>query len=170
MKVYFSHGKESGPSGQKIQRLKAIALKNGLNTLAPDYTSIMNPDERVEKLMQILAKEKDEGELILVGSSMGAYVSLAVAESIPHQGIFLMAPAIKMEGYQIQKFEGPFKNMEIVHGWNDDMFPSDKVVEFAKFHKCPLHMVDDEHRLIDSLESIGIWFDQFLRRILNERE
>jgi predicted esterase YcpF (UPF0227 family) len=170
MKVYFSHGKESGPDGQKIQMLKGIALKNGLNTNSVDYTQIDNPDERAEKLFKILKKEREENDVVLVGSSMGGYVSLVVAEEVTHSGIFLMAPAVFLSGYKVQEFKGTYQNLEIIHGWEDEAVPVENVLKFAQSQKCLLHLVPDEHRLINSLDTVGNWFDLFLKRITRNNQ
>ena len=71
MKVYFSHGKESGPWGSKIQRLPSIASEYGCQVDSVDYTDTYDPDQRAERLVNILKSK--EGNFILVGSSMGGY-------------------------------------------------------------------------------------------------
>jgi hypothetical protein len=48
MKVYFSHGKESGPWGSKIKRLANIAKELGYSVDSIDYSDILDPDLRVE--------------------------------------------------------------------------------------------------------------------------
>lgn len=68
MKVYFSHGKESGPWGTKITRLAAIAIKQGHQVESIDYTDIPDPDSRVELLLNVLNQSVDD--FALVGSSM----------------------------------------------------------------------------------------------------
>jgi predicted esterase YcpF (UPF0227 family) len=83
MKVYFSHGKESGPRGGKIQRLASIASEHGCTVDSIDYTGLMDPDQRVERLRDILKKEDES--FILVGSSMGGYVSLVAADDVKTQ-------------------------------------------------------------------------------------
>ena len=55
MKVYFSHGKESGPRGTKIKRLAAMAETMGCAVDSVDYTDTMDPDLRVERLFEMLA-------------------------------------------------------------------------------------------------------------------
>ena len=75
MKVYFSHGKESGPWGSKIKRLANIAKAHGCSVDSIDYTDMLDPDLRVERLIKTL--KGVEEEFLLVGSSMGGYVSIA---------------------------------------------------------------------------------------------
>ncbi len=58
MKVYFSHGKESGPWGTKIKRLADIAEGMGCAVESVDYMNLMNPDLRVELLLEALAEER----------------------------------------------------------------------------------------------------------------
>ena len=49
MKVYFSHGKESGPWGSKIQRLASIASEHGCTVDSIDYTDLMDPRKGARK-------------------------------------------------------------------------------------------------------------------------
>ena len=69
MKVYFSHGKESGPWGTKIRFLADIAEEMGCQVESIDYSATQDPEERVALLKETLPA--DEPEIILVGSSMG---------------------------------------------------------------------------------------------------
>ena len=80
MKVIFSHGKESGPWGFKIKRLAEIARQQGCGVDSIDYTDLMNPELRVERLLAVLEQEVDE--FALVGSSMGGYVALVASETV----------------------------------------------------------------------------------------
>ena len=59
MKVIFSHGKESGPWGSKIKRLADVAKAHGLGVESIDYSDTFDPDLRVERLLKVLAGEKD---------------------------------------------------------------------------------------------------------------
>ncbi len=92
MKVYFSHGKESGPWGTKIKRLAKLSEGMGCAVESVDYTDLMDPDLRVERLLEVLTKKDDS--FLLVGSSMGGYVSLVASESVNATAVFLMAPAL----------------------------------------------------------------------------
>ena len=59
MKVYFSHGKESGPWGSKIKRLADIARERECEVDSVDYTDLTDPDLRVERLLSLLKDESD---------------------------------------------------------------------------------------------------------------
>jgi predicted esterase len=164
MHIIFSHGKESGPKGKKIIRLTEIATENGFTSTSIDYSGINNPDERVEKLLNTL-KQTQHDRIVLVGSSMGGYVSLCAAQHIELSGIFLMAPALYLPGYGIQRFQPKCRKITIVHGWRDDIIPFMNSVHFANKNNCTLHLVNDNHRLTESLETIADFFEIFLKKI-----
>ena len=164
MKVYFSHGKESGPWGSKIERLAAIAKHAGCSVESIDYTDISDPDVRVERLLTEIAAETEP--LLLVGSSMGGYVSLVAAEEIAVAGIFLMAPALYRPGYQHQKYLSRCDQIEIVHGWSDAVVPLEGSIRFAREADCSLHLIHGDHRLNTSLDVIAGLFEGFLARVM----
>ena len=159
MKVYFSHGKESGPWGSKIKRLANVAKKHGFDVDSIDYSDILDPDIRVKRLRKILEAEEDD--ILLVGSSMGGYVSLVTAEHVDVKGVFLLAPALFMEGYAQQAYTRN-TNVEIVHGWSDDIIPPENSIRFAKNIDCSLHLISGDHRLNSSMEIVETLFLQFL--------
>jgi hypothetical protein len=159
MNIYFSHGKESGPWGSKIKYLADLAERLGFNVSSIDYTDIIDPDLRAERLVNIL--KKDNAPFLLVGSSMGGYVSLVASEQTEPCGMFLIAPALFMPGYKKQKFSnGGY--MEIVHGWSDETIPPENSIRFARENDIPLHLISGDHRLNESLVVVGHLFRSFL--------
>lgn len=160
MKVYFSHGKESGPWGSKIQALANIAKQQGYEVDSIDYSDIMDPDVRVERLVRLLKSETQS--YLLVGSSMGGYVSLVAAEQVDAKGLFLLAPALYMPGYSKQTYRTNNNNIEIVHGWSDDVIPPEHSIKFAKDGDCSLHLIRGDHRLNSSIETVKMLFKAFL--------
>jgi alpha/beta superfamily hydrolase len=165
MKVYFSHGKESGPRGTKIKQLAAMAQEIGCAVESVDYTDTMDPDLRVERLLQVLAGETDE--FVLVGSSMGGYVSLVASEEVGAKAIFLMAPALYMPGYELREYNSRCSHIEIVHGWSDDVIPPEHSIRYAKEADCALHLIGGDHALNGSLEVVAGLFEGFLRKVTN---
>lgn len=159
MKVIFSHGKESGPWGSKIKRLAEIAQDAGHQVESVDYTDLTDPDERVDRLLGVIEGVKEE--FILVGSSMGGYVSLVVAGQCRPRGVFLLAPALYLEGYHRQDF-GTDAPVEIVHGWSDDVVRPENSIRYAKEAQCPLHLIAGDHRLNSSIAVVSGLFVQFL--------
>ena len=166
MKIYFSHGKESEPWGSKIKRLASIAKEIGCDVDSIDYRDTLDADVRVERLLNILKNEQDE--IILVGSSMGGYVSLVVSEQVKAKALFLLAPALFMEGYQKQSYVSDCQNIEIVHGWSDEIIPVAHSIQYAKAADCTLHLISGDHRLMGSLDLVAALFQGFLARIIQK--
>ena len=162
MKVIFSHGRESGPWGRKIKVLADIAMHRGLEIDSIDFTDTFNPDFRVKRLDDYLKKESSN--CVLVGSSMGGYVSAVNALNHDVRGLFLLAPALFMPNYQIQQYPVNCKTV-VVHGWNDDVIPPSHSIRFAEETKTTLHLIEGDHSLTAALPEISIWFEQFLEVI-----
>ncbi len=160
--VIFSHGKESGPYGSKIKHLIGIAEKNKLNTSSVDYRDLVNPEDRISRLIE---ESKKYEEVILVGSSMGGYVSLVASETINPLGLFLLAPAVYIPGYQHQDYFPKAKESHIVFGHNDEVIPVENGIKFALNHKIPMTLIPSDHRLNADIEYIGEIFNLFLMKI-----
>jgi len=159
MKVVFSHGKESGPWGSKITHLAEIARQHGYEVDSIDYRGISSPDDRAIHLIKAL---ENVSKVILVGSSMGGYVSLVAAEQVAVEAIFLLAPALYIPGYAKQDYTACKQPIEIVHGWSDDIIPPEHSIRFAAKADCSLHLISGDHRLNSSLAAVSTLFDQFL--------
>ena len=164
MKVYFSHGKESGPQGSKIQKLASISREHGCAVESIDYRDLPDPDQRVERLVGLLKNEEDG--FILVGSSMGGYVSLVASDAVKTHAVFLLAPALYIPDYKKQQYCSTHKYLEIVHGWSDEVIPVENSIRFAKGADCTLHLIKGGHRLNSSIETVADLFRQFLSRVL----
>ena len=163
MKVIFSHGKESGPWGSKITKLANVAESLGFNVDSIDYRQVADPDERVSLLNAYLASESQP--YILVGSSMGGYVSLVTSQKNEAKGVFLLAPALYIQGYQHQQYVDNCNFIDIVHGWSDSVIPVENSIKFAKSARCNLFLIDGDHRLNSAIEQVIVLFKQFLERV-----
>jgi len=163
--VVFAHGKESGPWGSKIRHLADIAQKLGTNVLSPDYSDLDSPDERVKRLMALPLPP--HSKLLMVGSSMGAYVSLQASSQIKPAGLFLMAPALYLLGYAEQNPVPGTDRICIVHGWNDSVIPVEHSFRFAKEFHAELHVIDSDHRLDGALVQTGELFRFFAATLLD---
>jgi alpha/beta superfamily hydrolase len=172
--VVFSHGKESGPYGAKIQTLAKVAERLGAQVISLDYReypagvfheqSAVGEAER--RVAQLLATPlPNHRRLVLVGSSMGGYVSTVASERLIVDGLFLMAPAFYFPGYANQDPKPRARTTMIVHGWSDEVVPAENSIQFARRHRCDLHLLDGDHRLNEALSAIGPLFELFLRRI-----
>lgn len=168
--VIFSHGKESGPAGRKIQCLVDVATAMGLETTSVDYRGCDSAEERVALLKETIGRLGMPSEqVVLVGSSMGGYVSTVVASEKPVAGLFLMAPALWMpaEEYTVRDYQPKTSLIEITHGLNDDVVPFENSVCFARNRQgITLHLVDDGHRLGASHGFLAIHFKLFLETLL----
>jgi len=157
--LVFSHGKDSEPWGTNIVALAETARDLGWQCESVDYRGIDTVQGRLEKLLMV-ARELPPA--VHVGSSLGGF--LAVAGSIPcaARGLFLMAPAFDLPGLPPTPACAACP-ITVVHGWNDDIVPVEIGIDFARSQGAILHVVNDGHRLHDSLPQIQLWLSGFLR-------
>lgn len=161
--ICFSHGKESGPWGTKIRALAEVARAAGWTVESLDYQGIENPRERVARLRAYC--RSCAVPLVLAGSSMGGFVSAAVAAEWPVRGLFLMAPAFYVPGYEQYVPPPPACPVSIVHGWRDDVVPWEGSVRYARDGRARLTLIDGDHRLTDNLPELSAIFGLFLREL-----
>jgi pimeloyl-ACP methyl ester carboxylesterase len=161
--VVFSHGKESGPWGRKITAMAALARDLGLSVESVDYRGIDEPAARVEKL--VAAAARIPKPIVLVGSSMGGHVSAAAAARVRPRGLFLLAPAFYMPGFEAYTPQDVPCPTAIVHGWHDDIVPVDNSVRWAREHHAALHVLNSDHRLEDRIEAICALLRTFLAEL-----
>jgi len=173
--VVFSHGKESGPWGSKIRSLADVAERLGGTVISVDYkehpvgvhhdqNALGEADRRVGQLLSIHPPE--HGKLVLVGSSMGGYVSTVATARLKPDGLFLLAPAFYLTGYANQDPTPRAKRTSVIHGWIDSVVPVQNSIKFAKLHQCDLHLLDGDHRLNDAMPKIEPLFEIFLKQII----
>ena len=161
--VIFSHGQESGPWGTKIRAMAEMVRARGCEADSIDYQGIADPTERVAKCVRECAGIADQ--LVLVGSSMGGHVATAAAEQVGAAGLFVLAPAYYMEGYEDLTPDPPSMPICIVHGWHDDIVPVDNSIRYARACSATLHLVNGDHRLTANIEEINNYLGQFLKTL-----
>jgi alpha/beta superfamily hydrolase len=159
--VVFAHGKESGPWGTKITRLAEVARARKFDVLSPDYSHTHDPRERVAHLLQLAPHAE---KLVLVGSSMGGYVSAMACAALKPRALFLMAPALYFPGWDEEPQECP-KDTVVVHGWHDDVVPVERGLRFAQPRGAALHLLDSGHTLNDRLDALVLLFEDLLTRV-----
>lgn len=161
--VIFSHGQESGPWGTKIRAMAEKVRSMGCAADSIDYQGIADPTERVAKLID---ESRDiDDTLILVGSSMGGHVATAAATELGAAGLFVLAPAYYMEGYEELTPEAPEIPICIVHGWRDDVVPVENSIRYARECRATLHIVNGDHRLTGNIEAINWYLGGFIEEI-----
>jgi pimeloyl-ACP methyl ester carboxylesterase len=158
--VVFSHGKEGAPWGRKITALADVARGEGYEVESVDYRGIDTPRGRIDKLIEVC--KTLSGDLVLVGSSLGGYVTVAAASLLHARGAFLMAPALYVEGLPALRERALDCPAAIVHGWRDDVVPIDHSIRFAREYGTALHLVDAGHQLHEQLRFIKYLFEYFL--------
>jgi pimeloyl-ACP methyl ester carboxylesterase len=158
--VIFSHGQESGPWGTKIRAMAELVKELGCSIDSIDYQGIADPTERVEKCVRECARIDDQ--IVLIGSSMGGHVATAAAVQVGAIGLFVLAPAYFMEGYEKLTPEPPAIPITIVHGWHDDVVPVDNSIRYARNCGATLHLVDGDHRLTGNIDEINAYLRHFL--------
>jgi hypothetical protein len=160
LSVIFAHGKESGPWGEKILALANVARSHGHAVESPDFRGMDDPEERVKHLLKIASGMR--GPYILVGSSMGGYVSLRASRKLLTLGLFLMAPAVGLAGYRVPRPVPGCKLVTIVHAWQDEIIPVHNLIDYAERHQTELHLVNSDHRLSGQIAMLTQLFDKFL--------
>ena len=161
--VIFSHGQESGPWGTKIRAMAELVKGLGFEADSIDYQGIADPTERLEKCVRECARLNNN--LVLVGSSMGGHVATAAAQQVGAIGVFVLAPAYFMDGYEDLTPEPPTMPICIVHGWHDDIVPVDNSIRYARNCSATLHLVDGDHRLTANIDEINKYLQQFLMQV-----
>ncbi len=164
--VVFAHGKESGPWGTKITRLAEVAKHRGYAVLSPDYSFTVDPQARVAHLLQLAPMAGKS--LVLVGSSMGGYVSAMACAALNPTALLLMAPALYFPGWD-EEPDGIPALTAVVHGWRDDIVPVERGQRFAARHRAALHLLDSDHSLNDQLPMLCLLFDALLQRATETR-
>ena len=137
-----------------------LARSRGYRVMSPDYQGLDTFSGRVEKLRQELPTRAEA--LVLVGSSMGAYVAAAVSAEAQPVGLFLLAPAIYMPGHENDHLAPQADHCLVVHGWHDEVVPVDHAIRWCRRHSLPLLLLDGDHRLMSVLDQICEQFGRML--------
>ena len=138
-----------------------VARRAGWAVESPDYSHTRDPRQRVAELLE---RRPHADKLVLAGSSMGGYVSAFAATSLQADGLFLMAPALLMPGYD--EWPAPFDGYcQIVHGWKDDVIPAANAIRYAELQQTELILLNSGHTLTDQLPMLEFLFDRFLNQI-----
>jgi hypothetical protein len=191
--VVYSHGRHgSAWYGFKIEALRPVALKMGVNMISVRYPEEMAVDEMEEKLFNAVKEDVNvPGDLVFLSSSRGAYLSTRVAgrvidlyknestridddKVLPRRhvlGQFLIAPAfyIKPDYYPDQAPTVPAGlATTIVHGFDDTVINCENSVKFSRQFKAQLHLVPGGHRLNSQRDLLCLLFQNFLSDCLRD--
>ena len=166
--VFLSHGLESGPGSTKIQAMKSVAEKYpGVVAEAVDHRSSKDPQTRLKQMQAAMERVgADPGRTVLVGSSMGGWVCAQASQLTPVLGCFLLAPALALAGYPQSRPQISATFSQIIHGWKDDVVPVMPVLELAQQQRISTLVLNDGHRLENSVQRITHEFEHFLEACL----
>lgn len=162
--IVFSHGKDGAPWGPKIVAMADVAKRHGSRVESIDYRGMEDPAARVAKALEFCRTLTEP--VVLVGSSLGGHIAAAVSTQVPTRGMFLLAPAFFMKGFEQYTPTPAACPLEIVHGWRDDVVPVENSIRYARQYAATLHILDSDHRLTSSIDAICELFDAFLSRLL----
>lgn len=167
--VILSHGSDSGPDATKVSALAAQAEALGWTTQRPDYGAddarghahCVAP--RIARLRATI--EALDRPPLLVGSSMGAFVSALVSLDVPVGGLLLLATPSEIPGDSHRFDLRRDVPTLLIHGWRDEVCPLAGIYHFAGQRKLPLLIVDDDHRLGASMQIIAAQFHSMLDKL-----
>ncbi|WP_333681636.1 alpha/beta hydrolase [Dyella sp.] len=171
--VILSHGSDTGPDATKVSVLAKVAESLGWTTERPDYRDddqlghAESIEPRIARLHQRIAASHTPP--VLVGSSMGAFVSGLASLEVPVAGLFLLATPALIPGSDLAfdvRLDVPTL---MIHGWHDDVCPLDEIYEFAGRRELPLLVLDDDHRLSAHVDAISRQFGFFLEPLAKQR-
>ncbi len=160
--IILSHGSDSGPGATKISALADWAEAMGWRTQRPDfrvhdghgYAAAVAP--RVAQLCEVIAA--CESPPVRVGSSRGAFASALASLEVPVAALFLLATPPAIPGCaQALELRANVPTL-LVHGWRDELCPVEGVQAFAARRRLPLLLLDDDHRLLASMDTIAAQF------------
>ncbi|MEO7071574.1 MAG: alpha/beta hydrolase [Rhodanobacter sp.] len=167
--VILSHGSNSSPEATKVSALAALAESLGWATQRPDYRDddarghAASVAPRIARLRATI--EALDVPPLLVGSSMGAFVSALVSLDVPVAGLLLLATPAAIPGYaQPVDFCAHVPTM-LVHGWRDTVCPLAAVQKLAASRRLPLLVLDDDHRLGASAAPIAAQMRLLLQQL-----
>jgi len=167
--IILSHGSDSGPDATKVSVLAAVAESLGWSTVRPDYREddakghAGSVAPRLARLAAAIGQAP--AKPVLVGSSMGAFVSGLASLDAPAAGLFLLALPTQIPGYPRAFGAAADLPSFLVHGYADDVCPVDEAFAFARGHAMPTLLVQDDHRLGNTLPAIEAEFRRFLENL-----
>lgn len=167
--IILSHGSDSGPDATKVSALAALAESLGWTTHRPDYREddLKGYAGSIAPRLAQLSRAIQASPVppVLVGSSMGAFVSGLASLDAPVAGLFLLALPTHIPGYPRAFAARTDVPSFLVHGFDDDVCPVDEAIGFARGHGMPTLLLRDDHRLGATLPVIEAEFRRFLEGI-----
>lgn len=193
--VIYSHGTNGSPwYGFKIEALRPVALKLGINMISIRYPEDMTVEQMEDKLYNVVKDDVNvPGDLVFLSSSRGAYISTRTSQKVidlfnsepvrmdddktlPKRNVlgqFLIAPAfyIKPDYYPDQNpTSAATLKTTIIHGFDDKVIDCNNSIEFSKRFKAQLSLVAGGHRLNSQRDRLCLFFESFLHDCIKESD
>ena len=168
------HGFESGPDATKVTALAEVAQRLAWTHERPDFTDLDAKREvsglgdvpaRLQRLLEIARSAAARGPLVLAGSSLGAFISARVSLEVPVLGLFLMAPPVWLEDFDMALQIARVPTW-IIHGWHDEIITAMSVAAWAQPRDVRTVFVPDSHRLEGHVDFCGQEFGRFLQSLM----
>jgi len=166
--LYYIHGYLSSPDGDKAslfsEQLQAKAIK--YRDVPPEKLVIANCLSRIQQDIG------DDGDAVLIGSSLGGFLAAKTAHLINIAKLILINPAIIPPTVDLSTIDDMpdriLQNMQdenlfltkisaditILVGTNDDLVPNEWSVEFAKAQEATIQFYRDDHRFSNHLQQL----------------
>ena len=146
--VVFSHGQASGPWGRKISALAEVARSEQHEAHSVDYRDVDEP--RAPAWYRPNARTRNLTWYLRNASLLHA------------RGVFLMAPALYVEGLPGLRAGALDCPVTVVHGWRDEVVPFEHSVRFAQSYHAALHLLESDHLLHNQIRVLQYLFEYFL--------
>jgi len=177
--MYYIHGYQSSPDGEK-----AMLFKEKLDAIAIEYRTCPPQDLIISDCLKRISNVlKNDVDVDLIGSSLGGFLAASTALQNPHvKNLVLLNPAIIPPSTNLDSIQSvPRKILEdmidtrlfekkitaeimILRGTNDEVVPSNWIIQFAMAQESVVKFFHDDHRLSKTLPKLP----QIISKIMNQ--
>lgn len=168
-KLYYVHGYQSSPISNK-----GILFKQKINAMAIKYRDCKPEDIMISDcLLSISNVIKNDKHVVLIGSSLGGYLSVKTAFNHSNvEELILLNPAIIPPSTDLNTIDDMpkrilndikdrrlFENklnakITILRGTADELVPDKWVLDFAKAQEATVVFLHDDHRFTRYLNNL----------------
>jgi len=175
--LYYIHGYESSPDGAK-----GIIFKEKLNAKAIKYRDCKPEDLVISNCLRRIADEiKNDKDVALIGSSLGGFLAVKTAlENSNVKEIILLNPAVIPPSIDISTIKdmpmsilADIKDNRIFNeklgakififtGTEDEIVPSNWILEFARVQGATVRFLHDDHRFTRNIDRLPDFITELL--------